>query len=462
MRLNWHRYLDPRVVEHDHSAAAVRDRRGDRLHVAFALMWCFLMPSPTSAMEFAGVPLMIISVIRALYIWPAWGSLVVQPLFLGVLGWAGWQGVTLLWSPDVQQGVKEIEANRWLWVVWALWPVIRYRRWMIAALALGFVCGNGSQVAQGLGDHFGWGWMPWHRAEARMSGWWDPVVGGSLLVGALGLHLPAAVMGKGQERWLGVTGAAVTGAGIVATGTRGAWIAGMALVVVVLGVAAWRLWHGGVGGGGDAGVRGPSLALGVRFALIGAVAAVLAIGFALRGPVERRVQLAREEIAGALERHDYASDTGARVIMNYEALRAFVSRPVGGVGAGGFHAWASADLKMLGQPEGRAAIHAHAHSAPLHIAATTGSVGLLIGGFIVIVALVGAAEGFGGGGPLAYARGSLSELKWGTYDAGPLFAIVGLLLAGLFDPVQLNAQTAAMLATVFAMGLVGRRALRPA
>jgi len=51
-------------------------------------------------------------------------------------------------------------------------------------------------------------------------------------------------------------------------------------------------------------------------------------------------------------------------------------------------------------------------------------------------------------------RGALTGLTrdtLGSYDAGPAFAIVGLMLAGLFDPVHINAQTAAFLFTLFAI-----------
>jgi hypothetical protein len=52
-------------------------------------------------------------------------------------------------------------------------------------------------------------------------------------------------------------------------------------------------------------------------------------------------------------------------------------------------------------------------------------------------------------------RGPTSGL--GSYAAGPGFAIIGLLMVGMFDPVQLNAQTGALLATLFALSLCPRR-----
>src|SRR5690606_40313370 len=61
----------------------------------------------------------------------------------------------------------------------------------------------------------------WNRLPGRNSGWWDPVIAGSLLTAALGLHLPAALWGKKVWRALGIAGCAITLPGILATGTRG-------------------------------------------------------------------------------------------------------------------------------------------------------------------------------------------------------------------------------------------------
>ena len=89
--------------------------------------------------------------------------------------------------------------------------------------------------------------------------------------------------------------------------------------------------------------------------------------------------------------------------------------------------------------------HAHAHCAPLHIAATLGLVGLALAGTAVLVVLTGAA------GPAP----PLGE-RWGGWDGAPLFGLVGLLLAGLTDCIQINMQTAALLATFFALSLISR------
>ncbi|MEX2218076.1 MAG: O-antigen ligase family protein [Phycisphaerales bacterium] len=438
LRLDWHPYLDPRRVEHDLVGAAVRDPVGHWVHLALAVGFCFFLPWPTSFVDIASIPVAVFSLIRLPNIWRTWGSLAVQPVFLGLVAWAVWQALSLLWSADPRQGMKELEANRWIGVVWALWPVMMHRRWLIAAVAAGFLCGNLSQVAQALAPHLGWDWLPIRRMPGRLSGWWDPVVGGSLLCGALGLHIAAAAWGRGAWRAVGGAGAAATAVAIAATGTRGAWIAGAVLLAGGLAAMVVRSLRGG----------GERAGVGRVVLTTAALAAACAAGWiALRGPVMARAERAREEIAAA-RRGDYATDTGARILMAEWALRAVRERPVAGVGAGGYRAWVLAEMRKGGSAEPNAPIHVHAHSTPLHIGATLGVVGVGIGVFIVGAAM-GACRSQRTGSESRGTRG-------GAYDAGPLWALAGLLLAGLFDVVHLNAQTAAMLGMLLALCLVSR------
>ena len=129
---------------------------------------------------------------------------------------------------------------------------------------------------------------------------------------------------------------------------------------------------------------------------------------------------------------EFHSDTGARVYMNARAFDALARHPVRGVGAGGYRSWVNAH-----DPQNRDLAHDHAHSAPLHAGATLGLVGLALMG-LILACVVRAG--------LGACRGNL-----GSYAAGPAFAMVGLALAGLFDTVQLNAQTAAQFGVLIAL-----------
>lgn len=430
-----HPYLQPVRIEFDLGGAARRDPIGHRLHIFFGLLWCFSLGLPTTAVEIGAIPLIVYFLLRTPNIWRTWGSCAVQSLSIALACWVCWQAATLFWTPDLHQGLKELSSNRWLWALPLLWPIMERRRWLIAAMCVGFLCGNLSQVGHEVGHRLGIAWLTWPRFEDRNSGWWDPVVGGSLLVGALGLHLPAAVMGSGRWRWVGIAGCVVTLMAIGATGTRGAWLAAAGLVVLGLGVALVRLrpWTRMLAG------------------LLAAWVALVVVGGALwivKGDsITRRVDAAKVEIDAAIRRGDYSTDTGARVQMAIHALRAIRAHPIRGIGAGGFRSWMSDQVRADGQAPAPSRLHAHAHNAPLQIAATTGMIGLLLAGIVAAVALRGAFSQLGPPGPCS---------GLGSYAAGPGFAIIGLLLVGMFDPVQLNAQTAAFLSTLMALSLCPR------
>lgn len=402
------------------------DERGYRAHLVTGLLFLLLVGGPMSIVEFAGAPLIIMWVLRMWCLWRVTGSVLLQAWFIAFLLWIGWQITALLWSPDPTQGAQELASLRWIWVMFAMVALLDRRRMLIYALAGAYLIANGVQLLHAIGLHMGWDALTFGRMPDRISGWWQPVVGGTMLTGALGLHLPAAVLGRGRIRVLALMGAAVTFLGVIATGSRGPWLASAALVGIVLAVGA-------------AMIR-PSRR---RWKVIGAggvtLAAVCAIAwFTIGGSMARRAELAREEIGAAIRNKDFDSDTGARMLMWWWCIEAVKERPLTGIGTGGFQAWVHAHLVDQGIDPATRRTPAHAHSTPLHILATSGLIGLALGALVLFTALHGACV-------------SLDRKSLGTYDAGPLFAIIGLMLAGLFDPVHINAQSAALLFVLFAL-----------
>lgn len=432
-------FLRGSYVEGDRAQAAFdrqheRDEIGTRVHLALAMFFLFFVGGPTSYTELAGLPVFVYSLIRLNNTWRTMIHCLGQPVVILLGLWAAWQATSLAWSPDPGQGLGEIGSMRWIWVLPALWPVIDRRRFLIAALAGGFIAGNIAQALHVFGREAGIDWLVWPRFADRNSGWWDPVVGGSVLVGALGLHLPAALGGRGRTRWLGLIGAAITLAGILATGTRGAWLAAGMLLVITVAVGAARvrprrnlLVPGAVGAG---------------VVLIAVLIAWLTLGES----IAERYRTGRSEIARAIQDGDYSTDTGARINMWIWGGRAWARHPIVGVGAGGYRAWTLKQMQAGGVETTTNPIHDHAHSAPIQIAATTGLVGLTITGLILLVAVRGGLTG----APASDA-----------YALGPGVAIVGLALAGLFDSIHLNAQTGALMATLLALCLYARPTLQP-
>ncbi len=403
------------------------DRLGHTLHTWGAVVMLVALTGPTTATEAALVPALAIFVIRLPGIWRlvlgTAGAWVVRVFVAFGLWWA----LTLAWSPDRGAGIEEVGTVRFALALALLWPVLDRRRLLTWALAAGLLAGNVSQVLHAIGTHTGVHALTWPRMPDRNSGWWDPVVGGSLLCAALGLHLPGAVAGMGRERLAHAACALVTLAAIFASGTRGAWIAAAALLVLVGSIALWTRRHEA-----RRALRSP-----VVLAIAGG-AVLLAVGIgAVIGPgVARRAAHGYSEVAAAVREGRYQSDTGARLLLAGWAVRATGEHPAGGVGAGGFRAWVRDHLRAQGVDPDTRAVHAHAHNALLHASATTGVPGAaLLIGLVVTGMLAG--------------RPRPGE-SWGR-DAGPCVALLGLALVSAFDTVQVNAQTAALLFTLLAL-----------
>jgi O-antigen ligase len=393
-----------------------RDRIGDRVHLFLAFFGIIALFGPVTVTELAFAPLAVFFVVRVLNTFPVWIHGFGQPVVLSMLALAGWMMISLRWSGDPSLAWGEIGELRWLLLIGLLYPVIEKRGMLIAALCIGVLLGQLAQLAEVFN---GFGIEPLagvvSQYPGRISGWWHPVVGGSILVAALGLHLPAAVIGRGRWRGLGVLGSSITLVGIVAIETRGAWIAAVLLVVSAFGFALFtkRLrWK-----------------QGMLIALVGAIT-VASAGWVMRDALADRIGETRAEITQIID-GQYDSYTGARVRMGQLAIEAIESHPIVGVGAGGYQHWASTH-----DPD--ADVHAHAHNALLQIWSTLGLVGVVL--WALVLATIWRS-----------AWRLWDQTPSGVYRLGPAFALLGLMLVSLTDSVEINTQTAALLGLLAAL-----------
>lgn len=403
-----------------------RDGIGDRIHLVFACIAMIGILGPVTVVDVAVLPMVVFFLVRVLNTFPVWIHGFGQPIVLVAIMLAVLMGVSLLWSSDPAAGLEHISELRWLVMIGFLYPVIEHRKILIACVCVGFLIGNAAQLIDAF-NGFGNPWLAdrlWHE-PGRVSGWWDPAVGGSLLVAGLGMHLPAAMMGKGVWRGVGVLGSAMTVLALVATGTRGAWIAAAGLIVFALIVALC------------VGLRGRSVkTVRIRLVSVTVVLVFVAIGAGvlLSETTRQRVEVARTEVARAME-GDFSSSTGARVSMGNQAFHAGIEYPIRGLGAGGFRDW------MESKTDENLDDHAHAHSSLLQVFAEHGLPGVLLMILIASVVLVNSWR---------CGKGSSDE-HWG-YSMGPFFAVVGLVLVSVFDSVQLNVHTMALLGALAALG----------
>lgn len=412
---------------------------GRKFTLPWAYVWCFFVSWPVSIVEFSGIPLMIAVLARVHRSVRFIPSILLQPLLLAVAIFGIIQFISLLWSQDRAEGIDQAGSIRWLWSLFMLWSVIEYRRSLIIVLAAGFLIGNASQASQFLHIQLDWPTPTWDRAPDRYSGWWPPVVGGSVLTAALGLHLPAVFLpGSMRTRILAAAASFITLTGIFATGTRGAWIASAALIPIV--AFACVVVRGRAAPVDRPASRASSQA---RWVLAASCVVVIAAGMLwiwMGDAVSRRIALARQDIAAALTSRDFSSDTGARLGMALVAIDLFREHPWLGVGTGSYRPAAESLVRERAEETSAWRIHDHAHNGLLHIAATTGVLGLCSALLVVILALRNAVH-------LGLARWQ----RHGAYEWGPAGALVGLLAVSMFDPVHINAQTSAMLAVLLSL-----------
>ena len=416
-----------------------KDALGHRIHTVVAMVSLVGICGPTVVAELALIPLTAYSAIRVLNVWRCWVVAALSPVGLMMIAFALWAWLSLLWTRDPVQGLDEALNTRWIFLPGMLWPVLDQRRKLIAALIVGMLCANAAQVVHAIGVRFDVPELRFPRMPDRNSAWWYPVVGGCMLTAALGLHLPAAVMGRGRTRAIGAAGALVTLVAILATGTRGAMLASAALVGLTVLVALVRaVRHGG---------------FSRRRALVSVSAGLLAViaAGAVMGPgLARRFEAARHDLGRAIDAKDFNTDTGARLLMGWKAIEATAAHPLIGVGIGGYSAWSRADLERQGIDPDARSIHAHAHNAYVHIPAALGVPALGLALLTLVAALAGGRKaGIDG-------DRRMRCIDMGTYDAGPMFALMGLALVAMFDPLVTNMPTTALLCALMGLCVMPR------
>lgn len=400
-----------------------------------------LVSSPVSIVEIAGIPLWICAVIglRHTYKLMLWS--IVSPISLVIIAWTAFRFLSLTWSPDVVLGLDHLASLRWLWAIPMLAPVLDQRRALVSALSAGVALGMLAQLVNWIGPALNLYDPIWIRAEDRFSGWWHPVIAGTILVASLGLHAPIAICTTGRNRMLAITLILCACVAIMATGSRGAWIEGAA----VLSMIALAVF-----------VRLVQIAAGRRIWLVfGGFATVIVLvcgaAWMLFGTsISARYELARNEITQAIDQQNYSTDTGARMAMLVMGWQCFTHHAVLGVGEGGFASWSRTQLAQSSDPEidVNRVIHNHAHNTYVHTLATGGILSALSGACMIVFAIGNAFSVLPG--PNQRNNG-LQLTPSHIYAIAPACALLAIMVAGLFDSIHINAQTSAWVFTLVAL-----------
>ncbi|MFI4915859.1 MAG: O-antigen ligase family protein [Phycisphaerales bacterium JB060] len=396
------------------------------LHLIGALGWMVCVSGRTTYVEAGGVLLWLMTLVRLPWIWRAVVMGLAHPLFLAIVVWTAWRAISLLWSPDAIAGVDRIDKLRFIWNIPFLLPLAPMVGMLTVGLIGGFVVYNLSQVSHGL-SRAGMDWLPqWDRMPNRNAGWNEPVAGGTNLCAALGLHLAAVLHGRRGWAVLGGVGTVVTLVAILATGTRGAWLAAAGLVALACLVGAWKIrWT-------------------ARRAIVaGVIALVVAIGGGAVGwkVAAPRALEAREELRQVFEEQDFSSYTGTRLLLMWWAVQAFIDNPIGGTGEGGYEPWVLENLAERGiDPAERTHTGPHPHNTLLQPLASTGIIGLAL--YVAVLLMVAR---------LAW----VTRLHEHPYAAGVPWALLGLFAACMFEVMHMNTHVLAMWMLLMGLAVAG-------
>jgi len=419
-------WLCGRTIDHDrlwslNQRASRTVRWGHLFHVAAGCALCLAIALPQSFFEIASVVLLATAFLRLYATWRLYPPMLTLPIVALGLAYAAYSLIGILWSPNKNYGANEMGILRWLLVIPAFWPLRHLRRWFILCIVLSYLAVNTAQLIQFLAFEFNWEHLDFDAYPDRISAWLMPASGGSILLASFGLHLPIAMSRQHNLRWPARVLAIISLLAVIATGARGAWIAAALLTLISLAFTAWRSTN-----------RGRTLITALVIAVVILPVAWLTLG----GKIQSRVAEARSELRSTIDNTDYATSMGARINMWIWASRAFAENPILGTGSGSYQTWVKNEQDKRGIDHAQEPIERNAHGAYIHIAATQGTVGLVLFCALMAAVLIGAAP---------------NSSDTSTYQAGFFMAILALMLVGIFATMHLHTQTAAVLCTLVAL-----------
>jgi O-antigen ligase len=240
------------------------------------------------------------------------------------------------------------------------------------------------------------GGVPIHSRAPGLTA--HPNIQAALLVALLGLFLPAALAARGAERaWLALV-AIAAGLGVLLSGSRGGWVAMVAVLLAYAVVGA---------------PRGRRPAYGIIVAGGAAVVALLP-------PISSRL-------------FSHAEFT-TRSDVWHAGLTEFLRFPIFGVGYGGFALHLAGPNVRTDIPGG---VPPHAHNIWLQWGAETGVLGLAAFAALAIVA--------GHGAWRAWKTDSAGETGGNLWPLGLLLALLAVMVQGLVDdPMAVDSGYAAL------------------
>lgn len=412
--------------------ARVSDPLGHQIHTVLAMVYLFTLPLFTAGEGISFGLLFLWTCIRLPRTWRSSAEGWREPMLWAMLAWAAWMLMSFAWSTDRHQAFDELGACRALLTPLLIWPVIDRLPWLIAATLAGVAAQNIEQLLQALG------WLNWRpqEGEGRYGGFIHPIQTGAWCVAAMCWQLSAALHSKGKVRWISVIGLMMATAGLIATESRGPWLAAAISLPLMLVFIL---------------IRRPQLRRAAALLIVLGSVAMLAAWPIVKTSITSRITAAADEARLARDQHIYGTSVGSRIGMNRWAWAMFTGHPIIGIGAGSYPKAQKADADyQSGLEQTRTASERlfmtkqHPHSTYLYALACTGLVGALI--LLILLALA--------------LRQCIVDRPDHLYADGTLFVLVSWIIGAAFECYNLNGHHLGMLAFVLTITLPHRAAIR--
>lgn len=355
------------------------DPLGDRIHLGLAMLAGLVVGSNTAPCEFVFAALLVCWVVRLLKIWSWGGRIFGQGLARMLAVWSVFAVLSLAWSVNPGQGGEELLRIRFVLLPLLVYPVADRARPIITCFLLGVAAIHVVQLMQYLGLFSSFVDAGRHNME-RFRGLNHPVASGNLICMAACIYVAGLLAPGGRDgrtvarRATCGVGLALSVVGLLATGSRGPWIAAACVLPLEAVVLAAR--H----------------RTARRGLVIGAI--VVTVVGALSWPwlgssVRDRVALGYSEVRNVLDAGDYASHTGARILMMRTAALLAAEHPIIGAGGGSYkdEAVALAGRFIDASADAEQLIHNHAHNLWLHEAATRGLIGVALAAGVFVMGI---------------------------------------------------------------------------
>ncbi|MCI0674646.1 MAG: O-antigen ligase family protein [Phycisphaerales bacterium] len=399
------------------------DPLGHNIHTALALLYLFTLPLTTAAKDIAMVALVVWWCIRLPRYWRSYSLWRANPLIWAMIAWFAWSGLSLSWSLDPAQGVDEFRALRALLVPVLVWPVLDRLPWLVGALLAGVLGQNFAQLLHALN----WFNVRPDEGTGRYGGWINPIHTGAFCVASMCWNLSANLNARGRLRWISLTLLVIAAAGLLASGSRGPWLAAAVAIPLMLLVTAIR--------------RPPTRRLAIALMIIGPLAAAAAWPI-VGDKVERRLEVAAKEAQQARENHVYWTSVGVRIGMTRWTWDIFRDHPVVGVGAGGYPIAQNENpdfqaglAKTRNKDERGYMSHEHPHSIYFYTLACLGTIGAIILAAVIILSL----------------RQAWRDPPDHPYADAALFAIIAWFIGAQFDSYILDGHRLGLFAFMLAI-----------